>query len=107
MAAKRKVTSREKAGDLSDLALPELKKRAAKEPYAVFIECERRRGSKSKDLAKVAKAAAAKIEGLLVDADDPTRAFMEFGSELEVEIYIDDEPEEGVYKAIEILEKRL
>lgn len=109
MGAKRKATSNNRAAGLSTSSLKELGKKARKDPYGVFHECERRLAKEGTSalLARTAKAAAAAIEnGLLSDATSPDKC-MEFGSEFGVVIHIGDEVEEGAYQAIELLGERL
>ena len=109
-AVKKKPGRKKAASPLADLNLKELKAEIPETPYEVFLECERRLAEdKTKDLAKVAEAAANQIHELLdvpEDRDDMVDAFMIFSQYFQVEIYIDDEADEGIIRAHEILDER-
>ena len=109
MGAKKKATSKGRVSALASLSLADLAKKAKKDGYAVFHECERRlaKDGASAPLTKVAKAAAGAIEDWLLGDTTTHSRFMEFGSEFDVRIYVDDEMEEGVYQAVELLAARV
>lgn len=109
MGAKKKPTSKGRVPALASASLAALAKSAMRDPYAVFHECERRleEDGTSSPLKKVAAAAAAALEDHLLEDTTTSDRFMQFGSEFGVEIYIDDEVEEGACKAVEILAERL